>query len=71
MRRNIKALALVVAAALVFAGCGFGFYSDDGQPVPGVWWPFVCDGGGTPDPDAGCPVPACVDGGSLFDGGCG
>jgi hypothetical protein len=62
MRRILRALALAVALAM--GGCGFGFYADDGHPVPEPgWWPFVCDGGSPPTSDAGCDVPACPDGG--------
>jgi len=57
-RRRLAALAAALTVGMLALGtaCGFGPDSDTGAAVPGQWWPWVCPDGGTPQPDAGCPV---------------
>jgi hypothetical protein len=64
---------LLVFGFLVAGGaCGFGFYNDSGNPVPGTdYWGWKCADGSAPPPDAGCLPQACDDSSTpaLTDGG--
>ncbi|HLK90433.1 MAG TPA: hypothetical protein VKZ18_11095 [Polyangia bacterium] len=65
MRRALAALLL--AASIAAAGCGFGLADDTGKPIPGQYWPWVCADGAAPSGDAGCAPPDArvpVDGGA-------
>ncbi len=66
--------AVIAAAFIAGAGCGFGMYDDtaspevtsasDGVADAGQWWPFVC-------PDGLYPIPASTPRSYLAAGSCG
>jgi hypothetical protein len=63
---RIIAVLAAAAFALGVAACGFGTDDDTGRAQPGLWWPWVCPDGGTPNADNGClPAPDAADGGGV------